>query len=279
MFDFNDTRGYDFERLKDLIGSGLFETLETASKENLADSLSGAHVILDTLAVRSERERVAKEVLKHLIPTRVDRDLWKNLAAGKNVHLPASDQYGSQKTRSQSDGKGQRMAKGGNAYGKVHSKGDQEPSAFLRRQGDFLAGRAKRVALAEAELRRAKEELDQAEHGMRVYAATLLLTELRNATAPIFSMGPAWTILRAINGEESSTDPVAERRDAQRILVVLHALRDDKTFLTDLKTALLKVCEAYRGIATQNGSTDFSAGDVDYEFKLENLDWPPPPPF
>lgn len=107
---------------------------------------------------------------------------------------------------------------------------------------------------------------------------TLLMTELRSATAPIFAMGPAWAILRAIAGKTGDEKTDTDRaRDSHRIMVVLHALRDNEDFLKAIKSALLQVCRNFSGLANDRGRNDPFDGLWDYAEILSSLAWPPPP--
>src|SRR3546814_2849479 len=92
-------------------------------------------------------------------------------------------------------------------------------------------------------------------------------------------MGPAWTLLRAIQGPTGKEVARADRAiETQRILVILHALREHEEFERELKTAILAVCNRYQGEAKRRGKlfTEFD-GPYDYEEILDGLKWPDMP--
>ena len=72
----------------------------------------------------------AYDLLDTLVPNFADLSLWKAVALGENVHLPASDQYGPIKDRLKPTDDRARRAKSN----KVHDKGEA-PSQFFKRQG------------------------------------------------------------------------------------------------------------------------------------------------
>lgn len=282
MFDFEDWSEDEVEafreKARELTGSKLFEVFEEATGRRLPTALAAMEQVLNDHGRKSDREETADKILEHLIPSKIDISLWSNLVAGRNVDLPASDQYGPIAARL-APGSSRTAHKGrGNTYGRVHSKGAQEPSGFMRRQGEALKARYRRIAEIELQLEEEKSHTAELEHGLKVYAMTLLMTELRSATAPIFAMGPAWAILRAIAGETGDEKTDTDRAlDSHRIMVVLHALRDNEAFLKAIKAALLQVCRTFAGLAKERGKNDPFDGPWDYEEILSSLDWPPPP--
>lgn len=233
-------------------------------------------------AVASDFEALARLMIDQLVPHKIDRRLWEDVAAGANVVLPASDQFGPVADRLKPPPR--TGAPKGNDYGRVHAKGTMEPSRFLKRQSDFIAGRAGRIAridrqIAELERQRADEEarLAEAEHGERLYAVTLLLTAMRRAIAPVFAMGPAWTLLRAIAGEVGDEAKTGDReRDTQSILKVLFRLRDDAAFHRQLKRAVRDVCLAHEAAADRQVADREWDGPYDINHILSALVWPAP---
>ena len=137
----------------------------------------------------------------------------------------------------------------------------------MKRQGRAIARAVADTKRLEHELELAREHRASLEAGLHVYATTCLLTEMRKAVAPVFAMGPAWTLLRAISGV---TGREVSREDAQiethRILVVLHALREHEEFEQELKDAIHQVCVRYGGEARRRGKP-FTEFDGPYEYE------------
>lgn len=243
----------------------------TEAEERLAELNEKVETILYRLSEDAERKDAAHTLVDLLVPPMVDVSLWRDVALARNVQLPASDQYGPVATRLHPPAAG-KDAKAS----KVHSKGDQAPSAFMRRQGEFLAGNAKRIAKAKQQLQDLEEERDQILSGLQMYATTALVKAIRGAMAPVFAMGPAWTVLRAIQ-DATGREPRPDDRQTEthRILVVLHALRDHHEFRSALKIAILDVCQRFAGEARRSHKDPFD-GPYDYEEILGNLGWPSP---
>src|SRR5690606_34862432 len=123
------------------------------------------------------------------------------------------------------------------------------------------------IVRLEEDLKSARQRRDNLQAGLKFYALTCLLTEMRKAVAPVFAMGPAWTLLRAISG---TTGREVAEEDAQlethRILVVLHALREHQQFERELKSAIHDVCVRYGGEAQRRGKP-FTEFDGPYEYE------------
>lgn len=243
--------------------------------EEVESLMAATHQLLETFRWVGGRSEAAAQLIDQLIPTMIDESLWRNLATGKNIQLPITDQYGPISARlAPSDAKVAKPPKG-NVYGRVHSKGDQAPSDFMKRQGKEVENATRRVLKLEEELEAARQDRANLEHGLKLYAATCLVTAMQQATASIFAAGPAWTLLCAIRA--SSGDEVTESQstlETQRILVILHALRGSQSFHRDLKAAILAVCHKHEAAARQQGKvgTEFD-GPIDYDAVLDDLEW------
>ena len=120
---------------------------------------------------------------------------------------------------------------------------------------------------------KAREDRENLDHGLKLYAATCLITAMRQSTASIFAMGPAWALLKAIRASSGpDVKELQSRSDTVKILVILHALRDHHPFLEELKAAILAVCNRHDAQARKHGR-DFN--DLhDYEGVLEDMEWP-----
>jgi hypothetical protein len=241
----------------------------------LQDRVRQAWQIQHEFGVDGDRAEAARAMIERLVPNMIDVELWRNVALGRNVHLPASAQYGPISKRVQPSDEKVRRPPRGNAYGKGHDKLD-DPAQFFERQGKAIARESAEIARLEQERREAEQRLADLESGLATYATTCLLTQMRKATAPVFAMGPAWTILRAIAGptgrEKTTTDQEVE---THRIMVVCHALREMEDFEKELKSAMLKVCNDFQAAAAKRGKpfTEFD-GPHDYEAVLKKLAWP-----
>ncbi len=258
----------DNDGVADAIAARLIATLGHGAEGNDIQAL------YELFGDQSDRYGLARTLIDLMVPSMIDVDLWRRLALGQNIDLPASDQYGPVADRLRPP---ERRGPAGNIYGKVHAKGDQAPSAFLKRQGEAIAANTRRIEEAERKLAELRERGAALDHGMRAYATTALLTAMKKATAPVFAMGPAWTLLEAIQGPATDEPDQADRaRDTQRILVVLHALRADAAFRARLKSAILAVCHRYAGEAARSRSNPFD-GPFNFEDVLANLGWPDTP--
>lgn len=243
--------------------------------QEVADQVDAIWASIGDFGARAEN---AQQMIERLIPGYVDKELWEKIALGENVALPISQQYGKIADRLLARNQGSRTAKG-NAYGRVHAKGNQTPSEFLKRQGKAVTSAAMRVQKLEEELQEAKEDQRALEAGLRVYAATCLLTAMRDVASPVFAVGPAWTLLRAISGKTGrEVDEADAALETKRILVALHALREHEEFERELKQAIHAICIRYEGEIKRRGSggSEFD-GIYDYAEILETLEWPEPP--
>lgn len=262
------------DQSEDEQNGGITDAVLRKLKDHLGEEseTQDSDAILELFEDQAHRHELARTVVNLLVPDMIDVNLWRDLAHGKNVHLPASDQYGPAATRHYPSAAGARGP--GNLYGKVHSKGNQPPSAFMKRQGEFLSASARRIARAEEQLAALRQEHAEISHGLQLYAATALVTAMRKAVAPVFAMGPAWTVLESIQGPTGNEpSPKDQRVETQRILVVLHALRDNVEFRKALKTAILNVCHRYAGEAARSHPHPYDSRH-NYEDILRNLDWP-----
>ena len=224
------------------------------------------------------RAESAQLMIERLIPGYVDKKVWEEIALGENFKLPIGQQYGKIADRLLARSQGGTPPKG-NAYGRVHAKGNQTPSDFLKRQGKAVTNAAVRVRKLEDELEEAKEDQRALEAGLRTYAATCLLTAMRDVASPVFAVGPAWTLLRAISGKTGTEVSEADAAlETKRILVALHALREHESFERELKAAIHAICIRYEGEIKRRGSacSEFD-GLYDYAEILETLEWPEPP--
>ena len=224
------------------------------------------------------RAESAQLMIERLIPGHVDKKVWEKIALGENFKLPVSQQYGKIANRVLARGQAGASLKG-NGYGRVHAKGNQTPSEFLKRQGKAVTNAAVRVRKLEEELEEAKEDQRALEAGLRTYAATCLLTAMRDVASPVFAVSPAWTLLRAISGRTGSEINEADAAlETKRILIALHALREHDDFERELKTAIHAICIRYQGEIKRRGAacSEFD-GLYDYAEILETLQWPEQP--
>jgi hypothetical protein len=268
------------KRIAALLGEGSLQAFSDDGSLRAAEEMAGeAWKIVESLGTDGARGEAAYQLIERLVPAMIDMKLWQAVALGKNVHLPASDQYGPVSARIKpADPKVGKPARG-NAYGRVHDKGQQAPSDFMKRQGQAVSRAAANIVRLEQELETAREDFKQLEAGLKLFATTCLLTELRKATASVFAMGPAWTLLRAIRGRTGTeVAPADSEIESQRILVVLHALREHEAFEQELKSAIHAVCVRYGGEAARRGKPfDEFDGPWDYEEIMSGLKWPPYP--
>lgn len=242
---------------------------ENGTLEEITESVRAAWQVHDQMGDFGSRAKAAAVLIERLVPTEVDVKLWRDLALGRNVKLAEAAQYGDRERRTKEGGKRQ------NDFGAVHDKEDA-PSQFLARQALAVLKEAKAIAELEKSLAEAKSRKAALEEGSKAFAATCLLTQMRKATSPLFAVGPAWTILRAISGSSGKeVQPGEQENETQRIMVVLHALREFEPFEQDLKNAILGVCMKYRqeAIVNRRPFSEFDA-PCDYEFVLDKLAFP-----
>jgi hypothetical protein len=258
------------EQILAAVGADGLTALRSASDDRIDELLEPVRAITSHLRDEQDRHEHALRLIEMLIPNMVDVKLWRDVAVGKNIDLPASDMYG----HNPESAKPASPRVGSKApYGKVHDK-TARPSQFIARQGDYLAARARRIAELERQLNEEKQRFEEVQSGLSVFAMTALLTEVRKAAAPIFAMGPAWTILRSIAGDTGTEpNPNDVAAETQRIMVVLHALIDHVDFQRALKRSILAVCHQYQGEAHRRGKDAWS-GPFDYDEILAKLGWP-----
>lgn len=273
----SDAEEADFTKwVVDVLGTKVAKDLaDGGSLEDVKERVIQAYNLHWELSTDGRRGEAAAKLLQGLVPTYIDLEIWQALALGKNVHLPTSAQYGPVAKRVQPSHPLAKQRPRGNAHGKVHDKMDA-PAQFLERQAEAVIKQQAEVARIEAELEAARARGSELEAGLQTYALTALFTQLRKAVAPIFAVGPAWTILRAIGGERVTCVPENQReRETQRILVVLHAMREQEHFERELKEAVLNVCNRYTLEASMRGKSDTEFdGPYDYESVLQKLAWP-----
>lgn len=248
---------------------------EGGSLKDVKERVRLAWEVYDELSTEGSRGAAAAKLLERLVPTHIDVEVWQALAVGKNVHLPVSTQYGPVAKRVLPTHPLAKRPPRGNSYGKVHSKLDA-PAQFFPRQIEALAKHHAEIARMEEELDAARSRGSELEEGLQTYALTALFTQLRKAVAPVFAVGPAWTLLRSIAGKrvKDVSDKVSEA-ETHRILVVLHAMREQEHFERELKEAVLDVCNRYAVEAGTRGKPDTEFdGPYDYESTLRRLQWP-----
>jgi hypothetical protein len=262
----------DVDRLLDMM---MGRAVEPSAIDQRAEALN-EHItaLLERVEVEKRRQDAAHSMVDLLTPVMVDVQLWRRLALGQNLDLPATDQYGPVAARLHPSETKRGRQSAGNDYGRVHSKGDQAPSAFMKRQGQALAANARKIAEAEEELQRLQQDRAEIESGLKLYAATALLTAMRKAVAPVFALGPAWTVLSAIQGPTNNEiDPLDREIETDAILVVLHALRNNDAFKSELKAAILAICHRFSGEARRMQKTAMDY-DTSYADALDELKWP-----
>lgn len=244
------------------------------SDERVRELTEESEEVLELLRRDFDREHVADEILSLLLPRSIDIRLWRDVAIGENVHLPANHQYGPVSARAEPNSARAKSVSGGKPYGSVHGKGSEAPSKFMERQAGFIRSKAEKISQLEKELEAAKADHEDVLAGLQEYAATALLTEVRNAAAPVFAMGPAWTILRAIQGRTGKEVSGADQeRETKRVLTVLHALCGDAAFESAIKSAILAVCHQFYGKVHRKWQEPWKAPE-DYVEILTALDWP-----
>lgn len=242
---------------------------EDGKIEEIADSVRATWQIQEQMGDYGSRAKAAATLIERLVPTEVDVKLWRDLALGRNIKLSEAAQYGDREPRTKKGAKRQ------NDFGDVHDKQDA-PSQFIARQATAVLKEARNIVELEEQLKDAKSRKAALEEGARAFAATCLLTQMRKATTPLFAVGPAWTILRAISGSSGKEVQSGEQEnDTQRIMVVLHALCEFEPFEQDLKSAILSVCLKHRqeAIHRRRMYSEFE-GPYDYEMILEKLKFP-----
>jgi len=247
---------------------------EEARQARVRELTEDSEQILHLLRRDFDREEVADDLLRLLLPRSIDMRLWRDVAVGENVHLPANHQYGPVSARVEPRSARVRHGSGGKPYGPVHTKGTEAPSKFMDRQADFIRAKAEKIVQLEKELEAAKVDHQDVLAGLQAYATTALLTEVRNATAPMFAMGPAWTVLRAIQARTGREVSITDQdRETKKVLTVLHALCGDTEFEGAIKSAILAICHQYHGKVHRKWKEAWRAPE-EYKEILTALGWP-----
>lgn len=238
--------------------------------------------LINDLGYDRRRYEHAEKLLNPLIPTTVDVHVWEAVARGENVLLPVSTQYGPVSARLKAS-----STKGHKSAARVQEKDsaakqNEPPRQTFDRRGKAAVAAAAKVHRLESELAEARAEQSALENELKAFATSCLFTAMRKATASVFAMGPAWTLLRSIRGETGVEETADDRtRETHRVLVVLHALCGHLPFEQELKRTILEVCNKWTDEAAKRGKmeTEFD-GPYDYELILSGLGWPetPEPP-
>ncbi|MBM7406236.1 MULTISPECIES: hypothetical protein [Sphingomonas] len=218
--------------------------------------------ILSVLRTEEDRSAYLNAVAMAMTPDRIDPKLWERWLGG-------------------GPGPYERSApKRPTTHGQSISRDLQRQSQTVTR-ADYDVTKAKeslqraqeRVDLAEAALVKAKAD-DQATLQSAVYKA------LRSEMEPMFAMGPAWAIMRALSGAVPSDEMADElrferneqkrselearvrkerRAETAQIMSVLYAWVGDYAFERSLRDAILDVVKNYEKLAAPRSSQDMQS--------------------
>jgi hypothetical protein len=242
--------------------------------DHLILSARGTWGLLRNLSLDSARHEQAEALIELMVPAEVDVELWAALATGRNLHLPVSGRFGAVASHLRGTG----PAPADPRQASAGSKKNAEPlRQRFDRQGKAVVAATAKIDDLERRLREAKAERAQLDNELKYAAAICLVTQMHKATASIFAVGPAWTILRAIagtTGQETSEN--SQARESHLIMTVLHALCAHEPFEQQVKRALLDICKEWKGEAAKRGQphSEFD-GPHNYEHILQHLEWIP----
>lgn len=103
-----------------------------------------------------------------------------------------------------------------------------------------------RVADMRAELATAEAELDESRLVEAELATWAVMSNLTKIFKPMFAMGPALTVMRAISAHSGGAERSDEREEeTNALLKMLDHNRGNLEFEADLRAALLGLCEVY----------------------------------
>ena len=227
---------------------------------------SSALVInLDILSLlRTEKDRVAylNAVAVAMTPDRIDPTLWERwLGGGPGPY----DRSAPKRPTTH----GQSLSRDLERQSQTVTRADCD----VTKAKESLKRAQERVDLAEAALVKAKAD-DQATLQSAVYKA------LRSEMEPMFAMGPAWAIMRALSGavpseemadelrfernEEKRSELMAVVREERRaetaqIMSVLYAWVGDYAFERQLRDAILDVVKTHEKLTPPRSSRDMQS--------------------
>lgn len=196
------------------------------------------------LALRKEptREAALRALLLHLCPGGVNPEVWYSWLSGEDSPFK-------------------------NAKLNRVSLIDKSSGQVMKLSSDRVANAERRMAEAEAKLTSAKIDLENAKAYDSALVQWSVSEHLADLMRPMFSMGPAWTILRALSAYASRdyyaedlqlvTDPkkrkLADDRlrqqratETEELLSGLDLWCGDEQFERDLRTAIAGVVQTYK---------------------------------
>jgi uncharacterized protein (DUF305 family) len=214
--------------------------------------------------LRTEEDRVAylNAVATAMTPDRIDPKLWERwLGGGPGPY----DRSAPKRPTTH----GQSLSRDLERQSQTVSRADYD----VTKARESLKRAQERVDLAEAALVKAKAD-DQATLQSAVYKA------LRSEMEPMFAMGPAWAIMRALSGavpsEEMADELRLERSEEKRakleavvreerraetaqIMSVLYAWVGDYAFERQLRDAILGVVKTHEKLNPPRSSQDMQS--------------------
>lgn len=199
------------------------------------------------IALRSSSERrdLLEQVIAEITPSHADEALWVGWISGEG---PSPFQLRT----------------------KQPGPGEERPAQTLKRASDRVKKSADKVEKAKLKLAAAQREVEEAErllletHNLESAALQWhVVSQLFGVVAPVFAMGPAWTVMRSLSGHLSDTQAEAETfdligKEKERAVEAMRSARKAETVLLmevldlgsgnekfegDVRSAVLKVCK------------------------------------
>lgn len=237
----------------------LIETARQASAGSQADLKS-----LANLRVPDGRDAVLREFITQVTPSAVNPDIWDHWLKGE-----AAPSVGPDLVRTVPKRQGKTKTAGRNGARRQKAQGKLEKAEAA------LAAATKKRDEAKAEL-----EVDEARDAALIQ--WMVAQDLIAILKPVFAMGPAWTVMRAISAhlpEEIFSDrnrsiditklpairaqAVVERTsETERITSILDMWGEDLDFVDLLRGAILGVVESYEAFDIRTAPRSKRRGDA-----------------
>lgn len=146
------------------------------SPENVLTPEAQVQIALRNKGARGE---TLERLIMEIVPERVDVDLWLRWINGGLSPFPKLERVG---------------------------KGDERPAQTLARTPHRVVTQQKKIDRLKAELEQEEQKLDYYEAHRKAAVQWCVVDQLVNIMTPAISMGPAWTVMRALSGYISYED-------------------------------------------------------------------------
>lgn len=194
-------------------------------------------VSLDMLRTQEDREEVLREFVTAMMPDRVNPVLWARWLQGGAAPFERS-----------------RLASPAPA-GVAIGRAVQRQSKSVARHVTGVRKAERQVETAQRHLEEARSKLAVAKSKDAAFIEYVVSEHLLSIMAPMFAMGPAWTVMRAVSGHvgaDAMAEELALIKDPKRRSEREEAIRQKRQDGTE------RMLDVF----------DYWAGDIDFEYEL-----------